>query len=302
MRGSVTRLRRLSMRLLPRRSGRMSGLLIDHADEALGIATRRGVEPAGSAGRHHAERRGLDQRLIRLGDAGGLLDPGRRIDLFRKQRLKLGQIGDGVLAVGRHDSPPAPPIYHAASNCRPSWPATATSRMTPGSTGGVEPHRRELRRARDAAALGQHAAARADFAIEMAAQRRLALLAQAAGAVLDDVARDLRHPRRRRAGPRRERKDVKLRQPAFVDQIERAGKHLLGLGRKARDDVAAERHIGPQPPHLIAERNRVGAQMPALHALEDHVVAGLQRQMQMRHQPRRRWRARRADRRRPPPN
>jgi hypothetical protein len=27
------------------------------------------------------------------------------------------------------------------------------------------------------------------------------------------------------------------------------------------------------------------AQVPPLHALEDHVVAGLQRQMQMRHQP-----------------
>ena len=35
----------------------------------------------------------------------------------------------------------------------------------------------------------------------------------------------------------------------------------------------------------VAERDRVGAQMPALHALEDQVVAGLQRQMQMRHQP-----------------
>jgi hypothetical protein len=31
--------------------------------------------------------------------------------------------------------------------------------------------------------------------------------------------------------------------------------------------------------------DRVGARMPALHALQDHVVAGLKRQMQMRHQP-----------------
>ena len=43
---------------------------------------------------------------------------------------------------------------------------------------------------------------------------------------------------------------------------------------------------GPQPAHLLAERDRIGARMAALHALEDHVVAGLQRQMQMRHQPR----------------
>ena len=61
---------------------------------------------------------------------------------------------------------------------------------------------------------------------------------------------------------------------------------VLGLGREAGDDVGAEHHVGPQPPHLLAERDRVGAQMPPLHALEDQVVAGLQRQMQMRHQPR----------------
>ena len=61
---------------------------------------------------------------------------------------------------------------------------------------------------------------------------------------------------------------------------------VLGLGRKARDDVAAEHDVGPQPPHLLAEGDGVGARMAALHALEDHVVAGLQRQMQMRHQPR----------------
>ena len=34
------------------------------------------------------------------------------------------------------------------------------------------------------------------------------------------------------------------------------------------------------------ERDRVGARMAALHALEDQVVAVLQREMQMRHQPR----------------
>ena len=34
------------------------------------------------------------------------------------------------------------------------------------------------------------------------------------------------------------------------------------------------------------KRDRVGAQVAPLHALEDQVVAGLQRQMQMRHQAR----------------
>ena len=36
---------------------------------------------------------------------------------------------------------------------------------------------------------------------------------------------------------------------------------------------------------LFAERDGVGAQMPPLHALEHEIVARLQRQMQMRHQP-----------------
>ena len=36
---------------------------------------------------------------------------------------------------------------------------------------------------------------------------------------------------------------------------------------------------------VVAEGDRVLARVPALHALEDQIVAGLQRQMQMRHQP-----------------
>ena len=81
-------------------------------------------------------------------------------------------------------------------------------------------------------------------------------------------------------------KTCKVRQAAFVHEIERAHEHRLGLGRKSGDDVGAEHHVRPQPPHLFAERDRVGAQVPPLHALEDEIVARLQRQMQMRHQPR----------------
>ena len=72
---------------------------------------------------------------------------------------------------------------------------------------------------------------------------------------------------------------------AFLDQILRAREHLFGLGRKAGDDVGAERDVRPQPPHLRAELNRIVARMPPLHPLQDQIVAGLQRQMQMRHQP-----------------
>ena len=48
--------------------------------------------------------------------------------------------------------------------------------------------------------------------------------------------------------------------------------------------------------------DRVGAQVPPLHALQDHVVAGLQRQMQMRHQPRLLGDARASAARRPRPD
>src|SRR5690606_39325396 len=51
------------------------------------------------------------------------------------------------------------------------------------------------------------------------------------------------------------------------------------LFRSAEDDVGAQRA------HLGAEANGIVAQMAALHALQDHVVAGLQGQVQMRHQP-----------------
>ena len=71
---------------------------------------------------------------------------------------------------------------------------------------------------------------------------------------------------------------------AFADQILRAREHLLGLGRKARDDVGAERDIRPQPPHLRAELDRVAPRMPPFHPFQNQIVAGLQRQMQMRHQ------------------
>jgi hypothetical protein len=60
----------------------------------------------------------------------------------------------------------------------------------------------------------------------------------------------------------------------------------LRLGGKARDDVGAEGHVGAQAARLPAEGDGVVAQVAALHPLQDQVVAMLQRQVQMRHQPR----------------
>jgi hypothetical protein len=67
---------------------------------------------------------------------------------------------------------------------------------------------------------------------------------QPGGAFLDDGARQLRHAGRRRALAGREREDVQMRQPAFLDDRERILEHRLGLGRKAGDDVGAEDDVG----------------------------------------------------------
>ena len=63
---------------------------------------------------------------------------------------------------------------------------------------------------------------------------------------------------------------------AFRHQILRPREHLVRLGRKARDDIGAKGDIGPQPPHLGAEFDRVGPGVPPLHPLQDQIVARLQ--------------------------
>src|SRR2546430_17653861 len=75
-----------------------------------------------------------------------------------------------------------------------------------------------------AAELGrfdQHLAPGANLRLEVTAQRRLSFFAQPASTVLDDLASNLRHARGRGTGPERERKHVKMSEPACVDEIER---------------------------------------------------------------------------------
>jgi hypothetical protein len=73
-------------------------------------------------------------------------------------------------------------------------------------------------------------------------------------------------------------------QLAVVDELERIVRHGVGLGGKAGDQIGPEHRIGPPPPHFVAERHRLGARVAPLHALEDQVVARLQRQVEVRHQ------------------
>ena len=63
-------------------------------------------------------------------------------------------------------------------------------------------------------------------------------------------------------------------------------RHLFSFGGKSGDKVGADRRIRPRGLDPLDRAHRVGAAVAALHPLQDHVVAGLKRQMEMRHQPR----------------
>src|SRR5258707_210255 len=96
-----------------------------------------------------------------------------------------------------------------------------------------------------------------------------------AGATLDDIAGDLRHAGCGRAGTWRVGKYVQMGEPAFLDEVERAAEHVLGLGRKSRNDIGAKHDAGAPAAQLLAKRDDVRARMAPLHALEDEIVAGL---------------------------
>ncbi len=72
----------------------------------------------------------------------------------------------------------------------------------------------------------------------------------------------------------------------FLDQRQRVGEHGPALGRESRDEVGAERDARPQAARAAAGGERVGAAVPARHALQHEVVAGLDREMEMRHEAR----------------
>src|SRR5262249_28701784 len=134
---------------------------------------------------------------------------------------------------------------------------------------------REVLGAAELTGLGQDAMPAAHLRIEMTAQRRLALFAQPPGAVLDHLAADLRHARGGRAGPLREPNHGEMREPGGSEETEGAREHVRGLGGEPGDDAAAKNDVRRQSPHRFAEGEGMGAQMPALHALQDETVARL---------------------------
>ncbi len=143
----------------------------------------------------------------------------------------------------------------------------------------------EILSAASAAALGQRADVSPDLPVEMVRVRGRAGLSQPRRAGSGGVRRNLRHSRRRRARSRGIWKGMDVGDPAFLDQRERVLEHRFGLGREAGDEVGAEHDIGPRMADRAAEVDCMAARMSALHALEDEVIARLQREMQVRHKP-----------------
>ena len=78
---------------------------------------------------------------------------------------------------------------------------------------------------------------------------------------------------------------MQMGETAFVDQGQRVVEHVIGFGGEPGDKVCAERRVGPQPADFRADRHRIGAVVAALHALEDHIVTGLDAEMKKRQQP-----------------
>ena len=59
----------------------------------------------------------------------------------------------------------------------------------------------------------------------------------------------------------------------------------FGLGWKARNNISAEGYLWAQAHGVLGKANGVIAQVAALHAFQDEIVAMLQRKVKMRHQP-----------------
>ena len=79
---------------------------------------------------------------------------------------------------------------------------------------------------------------------------------------------------------------MQIGQAQFVH--DRAGpfEHGFRFGRETGDQVGAEHHVRASLARAHDKSRRIGPGVTPLHALQYHVVGGLQAQMQVRHQAR----------------
>ena len=132
-------------------------------------------------------------------------------------------------------------------------------------------------------ALCQNGATLTNLGVQVPLGCLFAFVTKPSGAILDGASVDLRHARGRRAGAGRVGEDVQPRQVAVIDKAERVLEHLFGSGWEARDNIRAERHIGAQRFGILTKPDRIVAQVASFHAFEDHIVARLQGQVEVRH-------------------
>jgi hypothetical protein len=93
------------------------------------------------------------------------------------------------------------------------------------------------------AIFDQHGLAGANQAIEPGQAPFLRCLTEPRRPRLDDFPFKLGHPRRRSIGPGREWDDVGRDDFAIVEQLQRIERGILTLGRKAGDQVGADRDV-----------------------------------------------------------
>src|SRR5215468_1719873 len=242
--------------------------LVPDANKTRRVATRGAIQSPGAAGCHGAKWRRFDEGAVVGVDVIDLFEHRRpgRLTINRLEDLDRGDVM--VRAVNRHV---------AILSLRSSNQVTAIMADhlclydETGFDRSIEAHRREMLGAPAGARLGKNAAHCPDLGIEMASQSNFAATTQAAGAILDHLARDLRHAGSGRAGARRVGKYVQMDEPAFFDEVEGAPKHILGFGRKSRNDVGAEHHAGTAAAQLLTERNGIRTRMASLHPLEDEI-------------------------------
>ena len=91
------------------------------------------------------------------------------------------------------------------------------------------------------------------MAAQVTNERRLALGPQARGAVLDEGAVELRHPRGGRSRARAEGEDVNVGEPRIGDERQGVGEHFFVFRREAGDQVGAEGDVGAHGAHLVDE-------------------------------------------------
>ena len=116
-----------------------------------------------------------------------------------------------------------------------SCPVTRAVTMLPGAASRSSAHPGELLGTAVVGSFHEDPLAPAVPGIEVAGQPFGGQAAQHRRARLAGLSRNLRHPRRRRAGPLRIGEDVEPGETCFADEGLGLAEHRVGLGREARD-------------------------------------------------------------------